>query len=138
MAGKKLPLPDFILENKEFMDKFYETQGIKPSAKTKKQRSLASFDEGKKISSNEVESPLADLAWHVRAWGWWVLDQVKKDMAQYYPIIEDKPTVAYFWARTVTCKNCRATIPLLKTMWLCKKDKKRVLLKMQPNESHTS
>ena len=26
-----------------------------------------------------------------------------------------KPSVAYLWARTVTCKNCRATIPLLKT-----------------------
>jgi hypothetical protein len=35
-----------------------------------------------------------------------------------------KPTVAYLWARTVTCKNCRATIPLLKTRWLCKTDRK--------------
>ena len=25
-----------------------------------------------------------------------------------------KPTVAYLWARTVRCKGCRATIPLLK------------------------
>ena len=41
-----------------------------------------------------------------------------------------KPTVAYLWARTVTCKQCRATLPLLKTRWLCKKDRKRVLLAM--------
>jgi adenine-specific DNA methylase len=40
--------------------------------------------------------------------------------------------VAYLWARTVKCKSCRATIPLLKTRWLCKKDKKRVLLTMEP------
>ena len=33
-----------------------------------------------------------------------------------------KPTVAYLWARTVSCKQCRATLPLLKTCWLCKKD----------------
>ena len=33
-----------------------------------------------------------------------------------------KPTVAYLWARTVVCKNCRATVPLLKTRWLCKKE----------------
>jgi hypothetical protein len=26
-----------------------------------------------------------------------------------------KATVAYLWARTVTCNNCRATVPLLKT-----------------------
>jgi len=48
-----------------------------------------------------------------------------------------KPAVAYLWARTVTCKNCRATIPLLKTRWLCKKDKKRVLLTMEPNRDKT-
>ena len=42
-----------------------------------------------------------------------------------------KPTVAYLWARTVTCKQCRATLPLLKTRWLCKKDNKRVLLTME-------
>ena len=41
-----------------------------------------------------------------------------------------KPTVAYLWARTVTCKYCRAMLPLLKTRWLCKKDRKRVLLRM--------
>ena len=44
-----------------------------------------------------------------------------------------KPTVAYLWARTVSCKQCRAMLPLLKTRWLCKKDNKRVLLAMEPN-----
>ena len=42
-----------------------------------------------------------------------------------------RPTVAYLWARTVRCKQCRATLPLLKTRWLCKKDSKRVLLTME-------
>jgi hypothetical protein len=48
-----------------------------------------------------------------------------------------KPTVAYLWARTVRCKGCRATIPLLKTRWLAKKDNKRVLLTMEPNAHRT-
>ncbi|NLX14159.1 MAG: DUF1156 domain-containing protein, partial [Phycisphaerales bacterium] len=48
-----------------------------------------------------------------------------------------KPTVAYLWARTVTCKNCRATVPLLKTRWLCKKASRRVLLTMEPNADRT-
>ena len=48
-----------------------------------------------------------------------------------------KPTVAYLWARTVRCKGCRATIPLLKTRWLAKKDNKRVLLTMTPNSDRT-
>ena len=42
------------------------------------------------------------------------------------------PAVAYLWARTVRCKGCRATIPLLKTRWLAKKGAKRVLLVMAP------
>jgi adenine-specific DNA methylase len=48
-----------------------------------------------------------------------------------------KPTVAYLWARTVRCKGCRATIPLLRTRWLVKKDKKRVLLSVKPNAEAT-
>jgi putative DNA methylase len=44
-----------------------------------------------------------------------------------------KPAVAYLWARTVRCKNCRAIIPLLKTRWICKKDGKRIRLLMEPN-----
>jgi putative DNA methylase len=48
-----------------------------------------------------------------------------------------KPTVAYLWARTVRCKGCRATIPLLKTRWLAKKDNKRVLLTMTVKADRT-
>ena len=48
-----------------------------------------------------------------------------------------KPTVAYLWARTVRCKGCRATIPLLKTCWLAKKGTKRVLLTMTADAEHT-
>ena len=48
-----------------------------------------------------------------------------------------KPTVAYLWARTVACKQCRAEVPLLKTRWLCKKDNKRVILTMKPNPERT-
>src|SRR5947209_13735511 len=52
-------------------------------------------------------------------------------------MVDGKPTVAYLWARTVSCKNCRAIVPLLKTRWLCKKDNKRVVLTMEPNADRT-
>ena len=48
-----------------------------------------------------------------------------------------KPTVAYLWARTVACKQCRAELPLLKTRWLCKRETKRVILTMKPNLERT-
>ena len=49
-----------------------------------------------------------------------------------------KPTVAYLWARTVSCSGCRKELPLLKTRWLCRKGGehgKRVLLTMTPGEA---
>ena len=46
-----------------------------------------------------------------------------------------KPTVAYLWARTAQCNDCRAEIPLLKTRWLCKREGKRVLLTMMPRKN---
>jgi len=73
-----------------------------------------------------------DLADHVRAWGHWVLERARRDLERFYPTVDGKPTVAYLWARTVTCKNCRATIPLLKTLWLCRKDNKRFRLELKP------
>jgi len=126
LAGEKLPLPRFALESPEFMEAYNKSQGN--VLKGKRGKGQVTLD----------ANPRADLSWHVRAWGWWVLQQARRELEEYYPIVDGKPTVAYLWARTVTCKNCRATIPLLKTRWLCKKEKKRVLLTMEPNEEKDS
>ena len=48
-----------------------------------------------------------------------------------------KPTVAYLWARTAECGDCRAEVPLLKTRWLCKKAGKRVRLTMEARRDRT-
>lgn len=111
LAGQKRPLPEFA---KEKGQKKQEKQG--------------------QMFGEEQEGDLAD---HVRAWGSWVLEKARRDLAKFYPVVDNKPTVAYLWARTVKCKNCRALVPLLKTRWLCKKDKKRVLLTMAPNADKT-
>lgn len=190
LAGKTLPLPEFILDNEEFMNAFYKAHKhlVGRTKPTKKQ--LAAQKDvlpGMEMhQADNIRAPQADLAWHVRAWGQWVLDHARRDLAEFYPTyanfepadlknpkpyekkpmklapfkddgnpdidklnksfsaeyLADKrnprwiarPTVAYLWARTVRCKNCRATIPLLKTRWLCKKDNKRVLLTMEPNK----
>ncbi len=125
LAGQRRPLPQFALESPEFMETFFKGTG--KLTKSQLERNLQA------VQSRLFPAPDVDLAWHVRAWGWWVLQKAKADLEKFYPTIDGKPTVAYLWARTVTCKNCRATIPLLKTRWLCKKDKKRVLLTMSPN-----
>lgn len=146
LAGQKRLLPDFVLRDREFIEAFLKAQGLKgatlrtqlerlglgddaatehPANAKSRQNGSFGFDGGVSLD--------ADLAWHVRAWGRWVLARARADLERFYPTIDGKPTVAYLWARTVKCKNCRATIPLLKTKWLCKKDNKRVLLKVEPN-----
>jgi putative DNA methylase len=129
LAGQLRPLPKFAVESLEFMEGFFKGTGVK--GKRQLERNLGM------VQGGLFPPPDVDLAWHVRAWGWWVLQKARAELEQFYPIVDGKPTVAYLWARTVTCKNCRATIPLLKTRWLCKKDKKRVVLTMRPNADRT-
>ncbi|HPU31095.1 MAG TPA: DUF1156 domain-containing protein [Phycisphaerae bacterium] len=192
LAGQTRPLPAFILKNKEFMTAFLKAKGLTAAQIDRKLSDLGHKEQGQGgldfRYDNDDQILQADLAWHVRAWGQWVLDRARRELAQYYPTyaefeplkkdhiayehqpmrlvplkedgtpdidslnaeftkeyLEDKrnprwvakPTVAYLWARTVTCKNCRAIVPLLKTRWLCKKANKRVLLTMEPNADRT-
>jgi putative DNA methylase len=191
LAGETHPLPDFIFENEEFMEAFYKAHPhlVGRTKKTGRQKEKEEQQPGFFDKPDSGRAPKADLAWHVRAWGRWVLDHARHELAQFYPPYADfepldrnipkpyekqplrlvplnedgtpdidtlnaefseeylkekrnprwvaKPTVAYLWARTVTCKNCRATLPLLKTQWLCKNEKKRILLTMAPNEEKT-
>jgi len=112
LAGKTWPLPKA------------EGEGSKDEAV---EQQLTLLD----LQPADQRSPSgADLAAHVRYWGNWVLERARADLERYYPTVEGKPTVAYLWARTVTCKNCRATLPLLKTTWLANKGKKRVALEL--------
>ena len=218
LAGQTRPLPGFALRDGDFMAAFLKAKGFKgASLRTSLQR-FGHGDGGDvsldlvrhpESSSGQADDPLlaADLAWHVRAWGRWVLAKARAELASFYPTYAEwtplnhspletmgesarqgrspqpsrwgesatdgepperlrllepdaegrtdagplnagfdstylndprkprwiaKPAVAYLWARTVACKQCRATLPLLKTRWLCKKDRKRVLLTMEP------
>lgn len=102
------------------------------------------------------ETTWGGLASEVRYWGEWVLKKVKAEIGDLYPLIPDPAykkkresvknifgteeevppgylvPVAYLWTRTVTCKNptCRATVPLVKQTWLCKKADRNVALKV--------
>ena len=72
------------------------------------------------------ELKTGELAEHVRLWGQWVLEKARGELAHYYPVVDGKPTVAYLWARTIPCQDpqCGGTVPLLKTLWVCKKAEK--------------
>lgn len=193
LAGEERPLPDFAVEDADFVDHYLKKLGLTSAKRRDTLRGLG-LTEGDALSTQQVmfsdmdQIPEADLSWHVRAWGQWVLNEARKDLAEFYPSYahfetaekpaerksdelkrvptnEDgttdmeplngdysdeylhddtnprwvaKPTVAYIWARTVSCKSCRATLPLLKTQWLCKRTMsagpKRIRLTIEPKE----
>jgi len=191
LAGRMRPLPEFVLRDREFMEAFLKAKGFKNAALRRQLSSFGFADDGQEAEPALIEHGLpleADFAWHVRAWGNWVFDQAKRQLAKHYPnyaeyeapkaggkpyeaqarqlLVPDsngnvdvdplnakldafylkdprnprwvtKPTVGYIWARTVQCKGCRATVPLLKTRWLSKKDSKRVLITITPNADKT-
>ena len=192
LADQTRPLPSFALEDRDFMEALLKARGYK-GARLRTQLERLGHGNGEfQLDALPQDDPIieADLAWHVRAWGRWVLARARRELAAYYPTYAEfepltpdadfepqpvrlldtdddglplldplneefdaaylrdphnprwvaKPTVAYLWARTVTCRQCRTTLPLLKTRWLCKKDNKRVLLTMEPDEEsrHTS
>jgi putative DNA methylase len=139
LAGQTRPLPGFALESEEFMARFRKEVGTQSTVTPKQQELIPSKRPVQSaLFGTDPRDTEADLAWHVRAWGWWVLQRARADLDRYYPTVDGKTTVAYLWARTVACKNCRAVIPLLKTRWLCRKDNKRVALTMAPNAERTA
>lgn len=189
IAGEHRSLPDFALENADFMDTYFKKET--DLTRTKREKQMERVRKGTfEFGRNDLfdkEPGRADFSWHVRAWGHWVLEQAREDLAEFYPTyaefetaekepvphmedlrrvpIDDdgslnvaplndefndayladetnprwvsKPTVAYLSARTAPCKSCRATLPLLKTQWLCRKGDKRIRLTIQPTEDES-
>lgn len=135
-AGKKWPLPAFVREWADFVEDF-----VAGKIKKRKGNKKPHFNDDKQYSFDNPPKqsaagppdalnalPDADLAWHVRAWGRWVLERARQELAARYPTIDGELTVAYLWARTARDPETTGRIPLLKTFWLCKKKGKRTAL----------
>ncbi len=121
LAGQTRPLPGFVSDIPELANQL-ASGGGRRSTKGKRHDQAA-------LGLQET-SPLSA---HVRAWAHWVLRAAEKDLGSRYPTRHGTPPIAYLWARTVVCRNCRTSIPLLKTRWLCKTrdNSRRVLLALE-------
>jgi putative DNA methylase len=76
------------------------------------------------------------LSDEVRKWGDWIQSEAEKELTEFYPKDADGSTpIAYLWARTIQCEGpaCGAEVPLLRSLWLAKKHKRSVALKILPN-----
>jgi putative DNA methylase len=120
-SGQRWPLPDFVRDWPDFVEDF-----LGGKVKKRKGAKKAHFSDPQQIALMEL--PPADLAWHVRAWGRWVFERARADLAAKYPVVDGEPTVAYLWARTARDKITTGRIPLLKTFWLSRKKGRRVAI----------
>lgn len=88
LAGQKRPLPSFVLKDRDFMESFLEYQGFKKASLRAQLERLGfgkSHDPQLPMVGNAADPLEADLPWHVRAWGWWVLNQARKELASFHP-----------------------------------------------------
>jgi len=126
-AGKQWPLPDFVRNWPDFIEDF-----LAGKVKKRKRAQKSHFSDPQQLKLMQL--PDANLAWHVRAWGRWVLERCRADLADRYPVIKGEPTVAYLWARTARDKITLGRIPLLKTFWLSRKKGRRVAVLPIPKD----
>lgn len=81
---------------------------------------------GEEITPSPISNPLLAA---VEYWGNWVLEEAKKELAEFYVTSNtNEIPVGYIWARTIPCQNpsCGVEIPLMRQYWLAKKgDRKR-------------
>ena len=74
------------------------------------------------------------LANELRNAGAEIKAKAQKELANLYPTDADGATpIAYLWARTVRCEapDCGAEIPLMRSMWLCKKPNRKWALRTE-------
>ena len=85
-----------------------------------------------KVMLEDIPRHGPGLADELRKAGAEIKAQAEKELADLYPKDPDGATpIAYLWARTVRCEapNCGAAIPLIRSMWLCRKPNRKWALR---------
>lgn len=93
LAGQKRPLPEFALQDIPFLTDYFKARGLKAKDAEKRAQKVAGRVQAAHQENQDMfglpdidaEELKADLAWHVRAWGRWVLADARKELARFYP-----------------------------------------------------
>ena len=81
-----------------------------------------------KVMLQDIPRHGPGLAEELRKVGQEIKAKAEEELVDLYPKDPDGATpIAYLWARTVRCEapNCGAEIPLMRSMWLCRKPKRK-------------
>ncbi len=81
-----------------------------------------------KVMLEDIPRHGPGLADELRKAGTEIKVKAERELADLYPKDPNGATpIAYLWARTVRCEapNCGAEIPLMRSMWLCRKPKRK-------------
>ena len=85
-----------------------------------------------KVMLEDIPRHGPGLADDLRKAGAEIKAKAEEDLADLYPTDPDGATpIAYLWARTVRCESpdCGAEIPLMRSMWLCRKPNRKWALR---------
>ncbi len=85
-----------------------------------------------KVMLEDIPRHGPELVGELRRVGGEIKAAASRELAGLYPTDPDGATpIAYLWARTVRCEspNCGAEIPLLRSLWLCKKARRKRALR---------
>ena len=85
-----------------------------------------------KVMLEDIPRSGPELAEELREAGAEIKQRAERELAGLYPADPDGATpIAYLWARTVRCEEpkCGAEIPLMRSFWLCKKEKRKRALR---------
>jgi adenine-specific DNA methylase len=93
LAGVRRRLPDFALQDVAFLTDYFKARGLKLKDAERRARQVAGraqaarHENGELFALPDVDAAEldADLAWHVRAWGRWVLQRARRELAHFYP-----------------------------------------------------
>ncbi len=87
-----------------------------------------------KVLLEDIPRQGIELADELRRIGAQTRAAAERELAVHYPVSADgaRP-IAYLWARTVRCEapRCGAEIPLVRSLWLCKKANRRRALQLK-------
>lgn len=91
-----------------------------------------------KLTLDYIPKHRERLAHEVRKWGAWVKQKAEEKLKDFYPPDPDGSIpITYLWARTIRCEGpgCGAEIPLMRSLWLAKKQKRSSALLLVPDKA---